>query len=129
MQPYILAATSDTPRVELDPARGLYVFEGNSYPENSTKLFAPILEWLEVWVKQSEEPSAVFNFNFDYFNTSSAKYILEVLRLLREYSKRGKDLKVRWYYYEDDTDMLEAGEDYMDTTGLEFELLVKEEED
>ncbi len=125
MSGYFLEATDETPKVTFDPQNQKFEIMGNSYPENSTKIYGPILEWLEGFVQTTEQDSLVFDFNFDYFNTSSAKYILEILRCIKTLNERNKQLLVRWHYFEDDTDMLEAGEDYIATIDLPFELVVR----
>ena len=116
--------TDETPRVSLNPEEGLFKFSGNSYPENSTKFYGPILDWLRNFVTESSGTDRLtVEFSFDYFNTSSAKYILEILRLLHEYYSKGNEMQIQWHYMEDDTDMLEAGEDYRDSVQLPFELI------
>jgi hypothetical protein len=129
MEPVYIEETEDTPKVILDPNEHTFRFEGNSYPENSAKFYGPLIEWLNDFVEQSELASATFDFNFDYFNTSSAKYILEILRLIEDFKDHGRECLIRWHYFEDDTDMLEAGEDYKDTIDVPFELVMKEDED
>ncbi len=129
MEPYFAEPSYETPKVVLDPQNNQYELSGNSYPENSTKVFQPILEWLDAFIAESPTDSMQIDFNLDYFNTSSAKYILEVLRKFRQYQDKGNTVHIRWHYFEDDTDMLEAGEDYMDTVSMEFELIEKPDDD
>jgi len=120
---YFVEATDDTPKVTLDPQSGHFEIVGNSYPENSSKFYQPILEWLLRYVNDAPKQPMVFEFNFDYFNTSSAKYILEVLRVVEQYQSMGNECLIKWYYFQDDTDMLEAGEDYQATMSVPFELI------
>jgi len=127
MTGYFLEPSDETPRVTFDPSNRQFEIVGNSYPENSPKIYGPILEWLESFVKDTSMDDVAFDFNFDYFNTSSAKYILEILRTIRDLKDRGKNVLVRWHYFEDDTDMLEAGEDYIATIELPFQLIVRED--
>jgi len=42
-------------------------------------------------------------------------------------SLSGTSVKVKWYYEEDDEDMLEAGEDYEAIIDLPFEMIEVEE--
>jgi hypothetical protein len=69
-----------------------------------------------------------FEFSFDYFNTSSSKYILEILRLIQQYKELGNEVVVKWYFLEDDTDMQETGEDYQQTIDVKFEIIAKPDE-
>lgn len=56
----------------------------------------------------------------EYFNTSSSKCIYDLLKDVKSLKNKGKKVSVRWYYDEDDEDMLEAGEDYSDLLDLPF---------
>lgn len=123
IKPLLISPTDETPKVTLDPESNRFEFVGNSYPENSTKFYAPILGWLKEFTEQNEKFDLTVEFNFDYFNTSSAKYILEILRLIQEHFNKGNTCLIRWYYFEDDTDMLEAGEDYQSTISVPFEII------
>jgi hypothetical protein len=127
MNPLYINPTDETPNVILDPANNKFAFVGNSYPENSTKFYTPILNWMREFIDQSQNFDLAIEFNFDYFNTSSAKYILEILRLIQEHQNKGNKCTIRWYYFEDDTDMLEAGEDYQMTINVPFEIIERSE--
>lgn len=129
MEPLLHEPTGDTPKIKLDPHQGHFEFVGNSYPENTSKLYGGVIDWLDNWLRTTQMKELTVDFNFDYFNTSSAKYILEILRRLRDFHNEERKLTIRWHYYEDDTDMLESGEDYMETIDMDFELVVKEEDD
>ena len=121
-----IEATDETPRVILSLEKSLFEFEGNSYPENSTKFFTPILNWFREVIDGGVKTDMTVSFSFDYFNTSSAKYILEILRLIQEFQAKGNTCLVQWYFMDDDTDMQEAGEDYRDTVTVPFEIISKE---
>ena len=64
----------------------------------------------------------VFNFKMDYFNTSSSKYILEILLKLEEIHEKSDNVLVKWFFSEGDDDMEEAGEDYSDLVEIPFQL-------
>ena len=119
----VIEASEDTPRVRLDPHIGVFELVGNSYPENSTKFYAPILEWFRTYSESEAPRGMTIDFSFDYFNTSSAKYILEILRFIQDFHDTGKPCLIRWHYFEDDTDMQESGEDYQSTLTVPFQLL------
>ncbi|MBR3712346.1 MAG: SiaC family regulatory phosphoprotein, partial [Bacteroidales bacterium] len=42
LEPIIIEATSDTPRVELNKEKGIFRFEGKSLPEDVIKFFSPV---------------------------------------------------------------------------------------
>jgi hypothetical protein len=127
MKPLYIQGTDDTPRVTLDPSKSVFEFVGNSYPENAAKFYTPILEWIKELQKSGYSSPLTFAFNFDYFNTSSAKFILEILRLVEGFKNNGNECTVEWYYFEDDTDMQEAGEDYQSSISVPFKLIQRED--
>jgi hypothetical protein len=110
--------TKVSPEVTLEPD-GLAEIIGESYPENSVGFYQPIMDW----IKQSVEAkiNIAFNFKLDYFNTSSSKCIMDILDKLDKYHIAGGKASVKWYYNEDDDDMLEAGEDFSADLTLPFE--------
>ncbi len=127
MKAIYLQSTQDTPQVTLDIQKGIFEIKGNSYPENSAQFYNPIVEWLQELLANGYNNKLVFDFNFDYFNTSSAKFILEILRILEEFQEKGVDTLVRWHYFEDDIDILESGEDYQGIVSIPFELVSRDD--
>jgi hypothetical protein len=127
MKAIYIQATQDTPAVTLDVQKGIFEIKGNSYPEDSAHFYNPIIEWLQELLNSTFNGSIEFNFNFDYFNTSSAKFILEILRILEEFQEKNVKTLVRWHYYEDDIDILESGEDYKNIVSVPFELISRDD--
>lgn len=112
-------ATQKTPEVHFDPDKGELLLKGRSVHENSDKFYAPIFEMLERYAASPNEQTQA-SFQLEYFNTSSAKYILDIIKKLEEISLAGKRVGVKWYFEIGDLDMQEAGRDYADLVELEF---------
>ena len=93
---------------------------GRSSPENSLQFYEPILEALS---SDFAAEKVDVRIKMEYFNTSSSKCIYDVLKELKRLEGKGKDVIVRWYYDEDDEDMMEAGEDYSDLLDLHFKFI------
>lgn len=75
-------------------------------------------KWLEEYVS-SPSQSTCLVVALEYFNTSSAKVLLEVFKKMNLLHKSGKsDIQIDWVYEEDDDDMLEAGHDYQRTVDI-----------
>ena len=68
-------------------------------------------------------------FKMEYFNSSSALIILEILNILDSIYKTGKKVTISWNYLEIDEDMLDAGEEYAELVSLPFEYHALEEAD
>ncbi|MBL4755563.1 MAG: DUF1987 domain-containing protein [Flavobacteriales bacterium] len=123
-----IEATPKTPLVYFDPDKGHIELRGRSIPENSLEFYKSLLDWLDEY---GNAPQAVTNVEvqLEYFNTSSSKCILDVFKALEGIHKKGKtEMKINWYYEEDDEDMLEAGGDYEAIVTVPFEKIAIEEE-
>ena len=117
--------TKQTPEINFNPNTGVLIISGRSIPENTFEFFNPVLLWLEEY-GQKAQTKTVINVDLEYFNTSSSKYILEIFKRLKNIANDGNDVLVKWFYEEDDEEMMETGEDYEDVSGLTFEILAKE---
>jgi len=116
-----IEGTKQSPFVDFNAETGKLELSGRSIPENSFEFYNPLLEWLMEYAQAPKEET-VLKVYLEYFNTSSSKYILEVLKKLKEVTKvDGAKVRVDWCYDEDDEEMMETGEDYEDVTGLEFD--------
>ena len=100
------------PMVSFDPATGNFDLKGCSIPENSGAIYEPIIEFLKEY-KEEPKDITTLNVELSYFNTSSSKWILNVLRILKEIKvKMKKEVIINWYYEAEDEEMLEAADDY-----------------
>jgi hypothetical protein len=118
----------NTLKVVLDKENKIFLFEGRSLPENTVKFFEPVIQWLDEY-KNEPSDETIVNMNFVYFNTSSAKLLLNVLRQFDVIHKSGHSVKIIWHYMSEDTDILEAGEEYSTMVGIPFEYIEHPEED
>jgi len=120
METIKILATEDTPNIILDRKSNVFEFAGRSMPEDSGLFYEPIVEWFEDYSK-NPNPETIITFKLIYFNTASSKLILDILSLLDAMHKKGHQVKINWYYPEDDEDMQEAGEEYCDILDVPFE--------
>ena len=116
---FIIKPTKVTPACRFDVSRQRLDFKGRSSPESSLKFYNPIMKRLEKSFIDGND-TLTANFKFEYFNTSSSKCIYDLLKQLARHKSKGADITINWYYEEDDFDMKEAGEDYEDILGIEF---------
>lgn len=123
MEDLSLEGTAKTPTVDFKSA-GELLIKGRSIPENSIEFYKPLIEWISNYSENPKENTLV-NIQLEYFNTSSSKCILDVFKKLESISD--SSVSVKWFYEEDDEDMLEAGEDYEAIIDLSFEMIEVEE--
>jgi len=131
MEKLIIEPTANSPRIVLDPEGRNFEFSGESRPENVRKFYLPVLEWLEAYTAAQQElndDERTFGlqcqFNFEYFNSTSAKYILDIFKSLNALNGLGIGLDIKWLYEEDDEDMLEVGQEMSRMSKLSFEYII-----
>ncbi|MDX2195463.1 MAG: DUF1987 domain-containing protein [Cytophagales bacterium] len=113
---------SKTPKINFDYASGVMEINGISSAENSLEFYKPILNWIDEY-KDNIQPKTVVNINYKYFNTSSAKCILDMLERFVNLKNFGTDLIINWYYEKDDEEMYDAGNNFSEILEMPFNLI------
>ncbi len=121
IQPLILAATPDKPEINLDPQQNIFEISGKSLPENAKAYYDPIIEWFENYAKEPNELTQ-FNLKLSYFNSSSARKIVELLLILEQIMEKGKKVKIIWHHKEQDETMMERGTEIQMVLDIPFEM-------
>ena len=123
MKDLSLEGSAKTPTIDFK-SEGQLLIKGRSIPENSIEFYKPLIDWI---AEYSDNPKGktLVNIQLEYFNTSSSKCILDVFKKLE--SITDSEVSIKWFYEEDDEDMLEAGEDYEAIIDLKFEMIEVEE--
>jgi hypothetical protein len=104
---------------------------GESRPPDVRAFYDQILSWLHefslflVSSGYNEDP-VVFNFNFEYFNSSSGKLILDICKVLAGLRLKGFNIIVKWVHEKEDGDMLEAGKEISKIVKFPFEYVESE---
>lgn len=112
--------TDETPKVLFNPDQNIFSLTGKSFPENVEVFFNPILTWIDEYIETPLKETVV-DFKLEYFNTASAKIILDILIKLEKITLNGNTVVVKWYSKSTDSDMKEAGEEFSEITDLKFE--------
>ena len=129
--------SSRAPEVLLDIDKGYFKMKYDSRPENVRKFYFPIIEALNSGLQELfdtgkyesfKENPFIFSYKLGYFNSSSAKFILDIMNIARNFHDKGLNILVEWYYQDDDEDMLEAGEDFADFCEMEFKFIETDED-
>lgn len=124
LEPLKIEPTHKTPKVYFDPEKNVFELSGRSIPEDSVGFYKKILDWIDEYGAQPNAKTE-FKFELEYFNTSSSKNILELLKKLEKIFQDGNDVRILWYYDEDDEDMEETGEDYQALLSVPLDLIMK----
>ncbi len=109
------------PTVEFSVSTGICEISGESFLEETAKFYFPLLDWIKEFTYSVKKP-ITFIFKLVYFNTSTSKWILNILNALKRYEENGGEVIIKWYYNEDDIDMQDDIEDYIIDTGLKVDL-------
>lgn len=114
------------PSVDFVEQSGLCEISGESFMEETGRFYMPLVEWVKEYAKSHEK--IVFTCALTYYNTSTSKWLLALLKELKEMEKKGGSVSVIWYYTPDDTDMNDDIMEYMVDTGLKIQLTPFKEE-
>lgn len=119
-----LAATGKTPKVEIDLGNGTIRITGCSIPENADRFFTPIQDVVERYALAPRSRTSV-HIALTYFNSSTSKYLLDLLKRLEDVHSTGRSqVLMEWCYPHGDLDLKEAGEDYRSL--VEFPVKLRE---
>ncbi len=124
MDNLILAKTKSTLGVNFNASSGECVLEGSSFPENTSDFFKPVTDWLIKYMLEVTG-KVTLNLKFDYLNSSSIKFISDIADRLQSYHNAGAEVELKWYYDENDEDILEMGQELKEDINFPFNLIMK----
>jgi SiaC family regulatory phosphoprotein len=81
MNELIIEQTPKTPQIDLNQLTGDLLFYGRSIPENATKLYEPVLNWVTEYILAAN-PTTNLRLDLEYFNTASSIYLAKMLKVL-----------------------------------------------
>jgi len=131
MKKLFIESTANSPKVNFDPANNIYEISGESRPANVPVFYGQVIEWIKDFSnynsRKSENTDLVeFNLDFNYLNSSSAKYILDFCKLVSAARSGNDGIRIRWHYESDDPDMLEVGKEMERMAKMPFEFICKD---
>ena len=77
-EPLTREQTRTTPAVTFRPEAQIFEINGISFPEDSKSFYQPLVDYIKECT-MCIESGTEFNFKLDYFNTSSARCLLDVM--------------------------------------------------
>ncbi len=117
-----LAKTKNTLSVNFNCSSGLLELSGSSYPENTTDFFKPLIDWIQQYFLEVTG-KLVLTIKIDYLNSSSIKYLSDMIDKLENYHKSGGQVEINWYHKEDDDDIKEMGEEIKEDVSFPFNII------
>jgi len=117
---FISKESFDRPAIKLIPAENVFLFKGRSIPSNAEEFYKPVLNWLDSYFEKPNNLT-VFEFKFEHINTASSHQIFKVLKKIKDYCSQ-YHIIVKWYYKEEDEDMLATAVRFRELLDLKMEL-------
>lgn len=127
MEKLEIKATELTPYVLFDKDAGTFKMEGYSYPETPVLFFSEIITWFRNYCGNANE-NTKFVFSLLYVNSTSVKFINDILKMLDGLQEAGKVASVTWYMNPDDEDIEQLGLELKGLHNLPFEIIAKDPE-
>lgn len=112
MEKLTIEGTERSPGVEFDFDNGRFALTGESYPEDVTAFFGPVLEKLESHLAEAKDAEIRFDFELIYFNSSTAKVLMGLFETLDAAAEAGNKVTITWRYDAEDDNMQELGEEF-----------------
>ena len=122
MEPIYCEKTQDSPEVILDKEKNKLYIGGRSLAENPVEFYKPIVKWFELYI-ESPNDSTILEFTLEYFNSTSARIIANILGKFENLSKSGNKVEIYWSHKITDRDMLEAGQRFAEAFSVKFKFI------
>jgi len=116
MQEIKIAPSKNTPEIFLSP-KGTIKIKGRSTHENVNDFFITVETWVDEYIVSPAKLTTV-DLNFEYFNSSSSKALINMLQQISQVTDKGKSFVINWYYEDGDDDILERGEYFASILGI-----------
>jgi hypothetical protein len=113
-----------TPLIEFDSIRGELRIEGRSVPENPIEFYRKSVAWIKDFAANNPR-SVNLHVCLEHFNTASSKVLLDIFKYFEPVKLKGSNVNLYWYYDEESSDMMEAGEDYASIVNVPFHFVKK----
>lgn len=119
-----IEARDNTPAVILDKETGKMEIKGYSFPDESYNFYTELIAWLKEYVK-SPNPETKMVFDFKYVNSTSAKYVNDILKHLDLLVDSGKKASVEWLFDAEDEDIQQLGNTLKEFHKVPFTVSIK----
>ena len=103
---YTVDPTRRTPRIVLEPGKIFIV--GRSIPENPGEFYRPVYDWISKYIQINGHRTRI-ELGFEYINTSSTKWIYNIIKEISGMKNLADSARIIWYYDKGDEDMCELG--------------------
>jgi hypothetical protein len=129
-----ISPTKNSPEIYFSPEENIFFIRGNSAPEDVREMYYPVIEWIDIFINDilngtgavyTKDNPLILKVDLDYFNSSSAKFLLDIFNDLKRLSSVKIPFIIEWHYDEQDIDMLDAGQDMALLVETDFKYILK----
>jgi hypothetical protein len=92
-----------SPLVDFNYFTGDLLLSGRSIPINAPRIFEPILEWVNEYIKDPKQTTNL-RLNLEYFNTASSIWLAKIVKSLTTINKQDCVLFLHVYFSIEDFD-------------------------
>jgi hypothetical protein len=118
-----ISETKTTFGVLFDPGNHYFQFRGISYPTNPITFFQPLIDWVDEYLSIFGDETINIDLHITYFNTSSSTYLFRIMERFDAVHKKNNNVFIRWYYDEEDDDVIDSWRSLISELDLTFELV------
>lgn len=122
-----IEASKSTPEIRFN--EDTLMISGQSYPENAVSFYAPVFTWLDAYLENLGNNTAIFAFNLIYMNTSSSKCMMDFIDKLQAAYILGKKVIIKWYCDPENESLLECAEEFKEDIDFPFEIILAQGND
>ena len=113
--------TDKTPEVILD-ADGMLLIKGRAMALNRTAPSEKIVTCIDEYLQNPARTTTVV-IALDYLNSYGTQVLVSILKRISKVILQGNELVVKWYYDEEDDDILERGHHIAETFNIPIEFI------
>jgi hypothetical protein len=114
--------TLNTPSVRIISDEHRIVISGQSRLEDPSLFYEALTNLLDESILDFRTHASI-DFNLNYLNSSSSKWLFHILKGIQAKFQGKKIVTVNWYFEGDDESMLEAGEVFQSLLSMPFNLI------
>lgn len=125
MNDLIIEMTQSTPYIYFSQTANVLIIKGESFPENSAKFYAPVIDWLRDYLSRLGPEKVTMQFEIVYFNSSTSKVFMTILDMLQAAFEKGKNISALWLCDAENETAIECGEEFKeDLDRLPFDIVL-----
>ena len=104
-----IEGTAKTPQIDFNHLTGELILFGRSLPENAARVFEPLLDWINDYIK-SPRRTTNLRLNLEYFNSASMIWFARMIKALCKINEEDSILFINIYFDLEDYENMDTQE-------------------